>query len=247
MLSIPTCAATPRLMANGMVRIKPEVFEREGGARVLRGLAAVETAATVTAAAAETIDGGDNRGASSAAVETAATAAETNDGGQNRGGSSEIGAANENGMSASAETVAKRRRRDGDGDEAAAMAVDESEAAATVNILTDSTHEQLTAAAAAAADAAAAAATAEGFDPVGSRQHLDIRETDDPSTDAEADAPLPSVSIIVPVHNAVSWLDECLASVLAQSYRGWMQVSIYDDASDDGRARGHILDPCFLS
>lgn len=45
---------------------------------------------------------------------------------------------------------------------------------------------------------------------------------------------LPRVSVIVPAHNALGTLDECLASVLAQTYPGPLEVSIFDDASDDG-------------
>ena len=41
------------------------------------------------------------------------------------------------------------------------------------------------------------------------------------------------VSIIVPAHDAAPWLDECFASVLAQTYCGAIQVSAYDDASGD--------------
>ena len=53
--------------------------------------------------------------------------------------------------------------------------------------------------------------------------------------------PLPVVSVIVPAHNALralpngkTWLDECLASVAAQTYRGPLELSIYDDGSTDG-------------
>ncbi|GFO38673.1 UDP-glcnac:betagal beta-1,3-n-acetylglucosaminyltransferase-like protein 1 [Plakobranchus ocellatus] len=45
---------------------------------------------------------------------------------------------------------------------------------------------------------------------------------------------LMEISIIVPVHNGSSWLEECLSSVLLQSYRGSMELSVYDDASTDG-------------
>ena len=45
---------------------------------------------------------------------------------------------------------------------------------------------------------------------------------------------LPTASIIVPVHNSISWIHECLASVLRQSYQGPIEVSLYDDASTDG-------------
>ncbi|GFS09580.1 UDP-GlcNAc:betaGal beta-1,3-N-acetylglucosaminyltransferase-like protein 1 [Elysia marginata] len=42
------------------------------------------------------------------------------------------------------------------------------------------------------------------------------------------------VSIIMPVHNGSSWLDESLASVVNQTFQGSMQLSVYDDASTDG-------------
>ncbi|XP_069860878.1 queuosine-tRNA galactosyltransferase isoform X2 [Dipodomys merriami] len=41
------------------------------------------------------------------------------------------------------------------------------------------------------------------------------------------------VSIILPVHNAEKWLDECLKSVLQQDFEGAMELSIFDDASKD--------------
>ena len=44
------------------------------------------------------------------------------------------------------------------------------------------------------------------------------------------------VSIIVPVHNAAPFLDECFRSILGQSYSGPMEVSVCDDASTDGSA-----------
>jgi len=43
----------------------------------------------------------------------------------------------------------------------------------------------------------------------------------------------PVVGIIVPAHNAAQWLDECLGSVVGQTYRGRMLLSVYDDASSD--------------
>ena len=78
-------------------------------------------------------------------------------------------------------------------------------------------------------DAAFAAAAEEGFNSSVDR----LRREDDDS--------LPTVSIIVPVHNAVNWLDECLASVLTQrlTYRGPIQVSVYDDASTAGIVYSH--------
>ncbi|MGH0126311.1 UNVERIFIED_CONTAM: hypothetical protein FKN15_028058 [Acipenser sinensis] len=41
------------------------------------------------------------------------------------------------------------------------------------------------------------------------------------------------VSIILPVHNASSWLQECLQSVLEQDFHGNMELSIFNDASKD--------------
>jgi len=53
------------------------------------------------------------------------------------------------------------------------------------------------------------------------------------------DAALPRVSVIVPAHNpGAAWLDECLGSVLAQTYGGAIEVSIFDDASDDASNGG---------
>ncbi|BFZ17246.1 hypothetical protein BsWGS_20285 [Bradybaena similaris] len=43
----------------------------------------------------------------------------------------------------------------------------------------------------------------------------------------------PVVSVILPVHNAAKWLHECLTSVQQQSYKGPLEISIYDDASTD--------------
>ena len=52
--------------------------------------------------------------------------------------------------------------------------------------------------------------------------------------------PLPKVSIVIPVHNARPWLDECFASVMCQTYRGPMEVSPHDDASDDGSDEAEV-------
>lgn len=41
------------------------------------------------------------------------------------------------------------------------------------------------------------------------------------------------VSVILPVHNADKWLDECLESVLQQAFGGSLELSVYDDASTD--------------
>jgi glycosyltransferase involved in cell wall biosynthesis len=47
----------------------------------------------------------------------------------------------------------------------------------------------------------------------------------------------PLVSVVIPVHNAEAWLDECLDSVLTQTHSGPIEVSIFDDASTDSSAK----------
>ena len=42
------------------------------------------------------------------------------------------------------------------------------------------------------------------------------------------------VSLILPVYNAVQWLDECLKSIHNQDFIGTLEVSIYNDCSTDG-------------
>ncbi|XP_014670668.1 PREDICTED: UDP-GlcNAc:betaGal beta-1,3-N-acetylglucosaminyltransferase-like protein 1 isoform X2 [Priapulus caudatus] len=50
------------------------------------------------------------------------------------------------------------------------------------------------------------------------------------------------VSIVLPVCNAALWLEECLRSVCDQDFQGSLELSIYDDASqDDSRA---IIERC---
>uniref|UniRef100_A0A8C5A1X5 UDP-GlcNAc:betaGal beta-1,3-N-acetylglucosaminyltransferase-like 1 n=1 Tax=Gadus morhua TaxID=8049 RepID=A0A8C5A1X5_GADMO len=41
------------------------------------------------------------------------------------------------------------------------------------------------------------------------------------------------VSVIIPVHNASCWLEECLQAVLNQDFTGSLELSVYDDASTD--------------
>ncbi|XP_060544630.1 UDP-GlcNAc:betaGal beta-1,3-N-acetylglucosaminyltransferase-like protein 1 isoform X6 [Pantherophis guttatus] len=41
------------------------------------------------------------------------------------------------------------------------------------------------------------------------------------------------VSVILPVYNAESWLDECLKSVLDQDFQGSIELSVFNDASTD--------------
>lgn len=66
------------------------------------------------------------------------------------------------------------------------------------------------------------------------RAHATLEDTPVP-----ARPQLPSVSVIVPVHNAAATLDAALASVCAQTYTGRIQVVAYDDASTDASA--HVL------
>lgn len=44
----------------------------------------------------------------------------------------------------------------------------------------------------------------------------------------------PLVSVIIPCHNGMPWIDECLASCATQDYDGPLEVSIFDDSSTDG-------------
>ena len=195
-------SSEPRLMANGMVRIKPEAFERDGGARALRGLAGD---AALQAALRTTITG------------TTVTVSGTGTG---------------TGMIDDCDGAAmgKRRKTDGEGGDVVEVVPSTGSKTGTGDgIRARPTREELTAASAAAVDAAFAAAAKEGFNSSVDR----LRREDDDS--------LPTVSIIVPVHNAVNWLDECLASVLTQrlTYRGPIQVSVYDDASTAGIVYSH--------
>eukprot|EP00070_Physeter_catodon_P047826 XP_028354720.1 UDP-GlcNAc:betaGal beta-1,3-N-acetylglucosaminyltransferase-like protein 1 isoform X4 [Physeter catodon] len=48
----------------------------------------------------------------------------------------------------------------------------------------------------------------------------------------QARAPV-QVSVILPVHDAEPWLDECLGSVLQQDFEGSMELSVFNDASKD--------------
>ncbi|MFG2098072.1 glycosyltransferase family 2 protein [Streptomyces sp. NPDC048612] len=62
---------------------------------------------------------------------------------------------------------------------------------------------------------------------------------DDPAATAPAgpDAPAPTVSVIVPVHNTRRYLDRCLGSVFAQTLgRRHIEVIAVDDGSTDGSA-----------
>ncbi|XP_029950777.1 UDP-GlcNAc:betaGal beta-1,3-N-acetylglucosaminyltransferase-like protein 1 isoform X2 [Salarias fasciatus] len=49
----------------------------------------------------------------------------------------------------------------------------------------------------------------------------------------EAEEGAVDVSIIMPVHNASCWLDECLQAIVHQDFAGSMELSVFDDASTD--------------
>ena len=58
------------------------------------------------------------------------------------------------------------------------------------------------------------------------------------SADEPADT-TPLVSVILPVHNGSRWIDECLSSILAQTFlaehSAWsLEISAFDDGSTDG-------------
>lgn len=144
----------PRLMANGMVRVRPEAFERDGGVAVLRGL---EKWAP-------------------------------------RGPGPEPDAEPPNATAAPAADAAVARG---------------------VPAKAGMTFEDALASARAAASAAASTrAAASAASPI--------------------DSETPSVSVVVPAHDAARWLDECFASVVAQTYPySRLEVSAYDDASSD--------------
>ena len=62
------------------------------------------------------------------------------------------------------------------------------------------------------------------------------KEAEKPET---AGAGLPLVSVIIPCHNAMPWLDECLASCASQDYEGPLEVSVFDDVSTAAARRSH--------
>jgi cellulose synthase/poly-beta-1,6-N-acetylglucosamine synthase-like glycosyltransferase len=54
------------------------------------------------------------------------------------------------------------------------------------------------------------------------------------STSQSPDASLPKVTLVIPVYNAARYLDECFQSILDQTYKGPIEVSIYDDGCEVG-------------
>ncbi|XP_067914094.1 queuosine-tRNA galactosyltransferase isoform X1 [Heterodontus francisci] len=69
--------------------------------------------------------------------------------------------------------------------------------------------------------------------PTKRRCVLPSENSDQRRLDCEREDYLSDVSIILPVHNAARWLDECLQSVLEQDFQGSMQLSVFNDASKD--------------
>ena len=162
----------PRLMANGMVRVKREAFERDGGVVVLRDLPKwAPPPETVAETVAETVTEPAARGDVPPGAKRKAAA--TGD--------------------------------DSRGVLPARSGVSFRDALASAR------------AAATAATATRAAATKSSVSSVSS-----------------VSSETPTVSVIVPAHDAARWLDECFASVVAQTYpRSRLEVSAYDDASND--------------
>lgn len=64
-----------------------------------------------------------------------------------------------------------------------------------------------------------------------------VRERDEPVLAASvASAPMPLISVIVPVHNSEPYLEECLASITQQSLDD-IEIVVVDDGSTDGSSR----------
>ncbi|XP_078257702.1 uncharacterized protein LOC144594733 [Rhinoraja longicauda] len=70
-------------------------------------------------------------------------------------------------------------------------------------------------------------------DTTGSKITKHGRSSDQRRLDCGREDYLSDVSIILPVHNAERWLDQCLESVLDQDFQGSMQLSVFNDASKD--------------
>lgn len=90
----------------------------------------------------------------------------------------------------------------------------------------------------------AAAAQGPAAPPAASLVDQEAKFVDVPSSDAAAAAPtaaLPVITVVIPVHNTTPYLGPCFQSVLDQTYKGPIEVSIYDDASGD-ECRGCIAE-----
>ena len=174
----------PRLMANGMVRVKREAFERDGCVAVLRDLPSWNSfAETKTFEPFVALDKKRKKNAD----------------------------AKTNGASLT----------DDDGKE---KDVSVSDAERTTRRFSVSFEDALASARAAAGKAAAAR-----------RAAVDEEANADLSLRAKKKKmETPLVSVVVPAHDAARWLDECFASVVAQTYPfSRLEVSAYDDASSD--------------
>ena len=58
-----------------------------------------------------------------------------------------------------------------------------------------------------------------------------------PRVSSSDDAPTPCVSVLMPCRNAMPWLPDCVASILAQEgleSEGGLELIVVDDSSTDG-------------
>eukprot|EP00271_Cylindrocystis_brebissonii_P018387 TRINITY_DN5172_c0_g2_i1.p1 TRINITY_DN5172_c0_g2~~TRINITY_DN5172_c0_g2_i1.p1 ORF type:complete len:227 (-),score=44.72 TRINITY_DN5172_c0_g2_i1:6-686(-) len=73
-------------------------------------------------------------------------------------------------------------------------------------------------------DCLSAAKTLTTMDDLDKASGIDKRSRND-----DADIILPRVSILMPVYNAAAFLEEMLASLVAQTYKGPMELVVFDD------------------
>ena len=187
----------PRLMANGMVRVKREAFERDGGVAVLRDLPRWN-------AFAET------------------------------GTKTETTGRAENAVPAPFAALDKKRKQNADAKTNGAVDDDdETETEKEKDVSLSDTERTKWRFSVSFEDALASARAAAGKAAAARRVAMDEEANADSFFSIRAkDAPL--VSVVVPAHDAARWLDECFASVVAQTYPfSRLEVSAYDDASSD--------------